>query len=158
MKTHDCNRRTEMTDHDSQNGFKSYRPSKATWLWSCVGTAVATMIVGFTWGGWMTEGTHEDIVSDATASAEVAAAICVERFLAAENAGVQLATLKEESSWRRDSMIEDAGWATPLGFEEPIEGAADRCADQLAAIELPVAEQDAVTEAALTGEADPVAN
>ena len=37
--------------------WTAYRPSKAVWFWSCVGCVVATLIVGFTWGGWVTGST-----------------------------------------------------------------------------------------------------
>ena len=33
------------------------RPTKTVVFWSCVATMVVTMIVGFTWGGWVTGGT-----------------------------------------------------------------------------------------------------
>jgi hypothetical protein len=32
--------------------WESYQPSKSTLVWACAATAVATMIVGFSWGGW----------------------------------------------------------------------------------------------------------
>lgn len=31
--------------------WDDYHPAKSTLVWACVGAAVATMIVGFTWGG-----------------------------------------------------------------------------------------------------------
>src|SRR6478736_6195341 len=33
------------------------RPSKTVAFWCCVASAVLTMIVGFSWGGWVTGGT-----------------------------------------------------------------------------------------------------
>ena len=33
--------------------WENFRPTKAMWFWSCAGTAVVTMVVGFTWGGWV---------------------------------------------------------------------------------------------------------
>ena len=33
------------------------RPTKTVVFWSCVATKVVTMVVGFTWGGWVTGGT-----------------------------------------------------------------------------------------------------
>ena len=95
------------------------------------------MVVGFSWGGWVTGSTAESDAARETGRAELAATICVERFMQAADASVQLAALKDESTWSRDDMIADAGWTTPFGLEEPIEGAADLCADRLAAMELP---------------------
>lgn len=119
--------------------WNEYQPSKAVWFWSCVGAAVLTMIVGFTWGGWVTGGTADERVETATedAVAELAATICVDRFLAASDAGVKLAALKEADSWDRDGMVEEAGWVTFASMEEPIDGAADLCAEQLVSAELP---------------------
>lgn len=37
--------------------FDSYQPSKTLLVWACVVTAIATMIIGFSWGGWVTGGT-----------------------------------------------------------------------------------------------------
>ena len=60
------------------------------------------------------------------------------RFVDAPDAAVQLAALKDASSWNRDDTIDDAGWTTPLGVEKPVSGAAELCADKLVAMELPV--------------------
>lgn len=132
--------------------WSEYRPSKTVWFWSCAGCVVATMIVGFTWGGWVTGGTASDMVSDARESgrAELAAVVCVDRFLDDTGAAVNLAQLKEESEWQRDDFIEDGGWTTLVGFDEPIEGAAELCATQLAEMEAPVQSDTAAAEDAGT--------
>ena len=129
---------------DLAQGWKEYRPSKAVWLWSCVASVVLTMIVGFTWGGWVTGGTARENAETAaeTAAATLASKICAYRFLRAQDAGQQLAALKEASSWERDSFIEDGGWVTFAGMKEPVEGAADLCARTLASAELPLAQAD----------------
>ena len=45
------------------------RPTKTLLFWSCVASMVLTMIVGFSWGGWVTGGTArqtaETMASDA---------------------------------------------------------------------------------------------
>ena len=47
-----------MTDGQSlSQRFADYRPSKTVLFWSCAGCVAATMIIGFTWGGWVTGGT-----------------------------------------------------------------------------------------------------
>jgi hypothetical protein len=128
-----------MTD-ESSIGWREYRPSKVTWFWSCVACVIATMVIGFTWGGWVTGGSADQMAAEAREAgrAQLAAAICVQRFVAAPNAAVELAALKEESSWSRDDTIADAGWTTPLGLDEPVSGAADICADRLVEMEMPV--------------------
>lgn len=125
-----------------------YRPTKVIWFWSCVGCIAATLILGFTWGGWTTAGTANEMAADAREDgrAQLAAAVCVERFLAASDAAVRLAQLKEESTWKRDGFIEEGGWVSLAGLEEPVAGAADLCAGQLAEMELPAANEAAAAE------------
>jgi hypothetical protein len=57
------------------------------------------MIVGFTWGGWVTGGSAGDMAEDALEQgrAQVAAVVCVEEFMAAADARPQIASLKSLS-------------------------------------------------------------
>lgn len=128
-----------MTD-ESNGGWSTYRPTKVTWFWSCVACVVATIVVGFFWGGWVTGATADQRVAEAreVGRAELAATICVARYVDAPDAAIQLAALKDESSWSRDGIISDAGWTTPVGFNEPVDGAADLCAERLVEMQLPV--------------------
>lgn len=135
-----------MSDRASQS-WSEYRPSKAVWFWSCVGAVVLTMIVGFTWGGWVTGGTAREMAETAgeDAAAELAASICYHRFLQSSDAATELAALKEASSWEREDLLEEGGWVTFANMDDPVDGAADLCAEQLASAELP-ATADAGTE------------
>ena len=36
--------------------FEEFQPSKALWFWSTAGAVVLTMVVGFTAGGWVIDG------------------------------------------------------------------------------------------------------
>jgi len=118
-----------------------YQPSKAVWFWSCIGAAVLTMIVGFSWGGWVTGGTATKQAEAAgdEAAAQLAANICVHRFLAAPDASAQLAELKKSDTWKRDTFVEEGGWVTFATMKKPVNGAAELCAEQLASAELPAA-------------------
>ena len=49
--------------------WDDYQPTKSTLVWACAGAAVATMIVGFTWGGWVTGGTSRDLATTAGTAA-----------------------------------------------------------------------------------------
>lgn len=121
--------------------WSHFRPSKSMWFWSMAAVAVATMIVGFTAGGWMTGGSAREMAADAArdARAELASAICVEKFVSSASAASNLAELKEQSSYQRDDFIVDGGWATLTGVEDSVPGSADLCADQIIALEsLPV--------------------
>lgn len=77
--------------------------------WGIVGGAIAAIVVGFFWGGWVTGGTA---VKMEAASAEAA---IVQAFtpLCVAKAGEQpeqLVLLKEERSWKRDDFVVEAGW------------------------------------------------
>jgi hypothetical protein len=105
-------------------------------LWGAVGGAVASAIIGFSWGGWVTGGTAE---SDATqrANAAVVAAlapVCVERFQGAADVAANLAALKKVDSWSQGEFIEKGGWATVPGSKAPdqLSAVAKACASLLA--------------------------
>jgi hypothetical protein len=135
-------------DKSMSQRFQDYRASKTALFWSCAGCIVATMVVGFTWGGWVTGGTAQEMVENAAEEgrAQVAAAVCVETFMAAPDAGLQLTSLKENtSSWRQENFIEEGGWAV-IGDQE-YDGAAELCADRLVEMEAPAAQEAAAAEA-----------
>jgi hypothetical protein len=113
--------------------WESYQPSKGLWFWSCAACVVATMVVGFAWGGWVTGGTATRMASDAAnaAQANMASASCVTRFNKGPDAVAQLAALKKADSYDRSDMIKKGGWATMPGDTNPVAGAADICAQTL---------------------------
>jgi hypothetical protein len=113
--------------------WEDYRASKTFVFWACAGCIVATMIIGFTWGGWVRGSTAERMVTQETtlARADLAAAICVSRFESGPDAVVNFASLKASDSWSRSDFIEKGGWATLAGTEKPIAGAANLCAQRL---------------------------
>jgi hypothetical protein len=114
--------------------WKAYRPSKGIWFWSCAASIVATIVIGFSWGGWVTGGTAMQMAADAGAgaSAQMAAADCIVRFKNGPEASAQLAALKKaDNSYERTDLIKKEGWATMPGTKDPVEGAADICARNL---------------------------
>jgi hypothetical protein len=131
--------------------FEEYRPSKIVLFWSCAACVALTMIVGFSWGGWTTGGTAQEMVERATKETreQVAAALCVERFVGAQDAGVQLASLKDvTSSYRQRQFIEEGGWATLPGTDRASAKGADLCAKRLLEMELPAPQAATVPDAA----------
>jgi hypothetical protein len=122
--------------------WEAYRPSKTLLFWSCAACVAATIAVGFHWGGWTTGGTAAAMAEEAAAGArrELAAAVCVDRFQGAGDAGAQLVALKGLSSaWDRGTFVEKGGWAAMPGPKaaEPAGRVARLCADRLALIEAP---------------------
>ncbi|TPI10448.1 hypothetical protein FJW06_23020 [Mesorhizobium sp. B4-1-3] len=117
--------------------FEAYRPSKTLWFWTVVCAVVLTMIVGFTAGGWTTAGTAAEMAKTSAikAKAELAANLCVQKFITASNASDNLAKLKGTSSYQRDSFISDGGWVKLSGIKNDVVGAADLCAEKLSAMD-----------------------
>ncbi len=113
--------------------WEAYRPTKALLVWSCAMGAIGVIVVGFTWGGWVTGGTARSMAQAAATSGrdELVAAICVDRFQAGRDAHGQLAALKELQAWNRGAFIEKGGWATMPDNAKPTNTATRLCADQL---------------------------
>ena len=44
--------------------FQQYRASKAVLFWACAGSVVVATIVGFSWGGWVTGGTAQEMAEE----------------------------------------------------------------------------------------------
>jgi hypothetical protein len=119
----------------------AYRPTKGVWFWSSLGCNVATIVVGFAWGGWVTGGAATRMASDAAAGAraELAAMVCVAGFNQGPDAAAQLAELKKASSYQRGDMLVKSGWLTLPGSAEPVVGAANICAQKLTSTDLKTA-------------------
>lgn len=128
---------------EEERGFgervRTYRPSKTLFFWTCIACVIATIFVGFKWGGWMTAGGASDMAAQAgdNARAQLAAQLCVSRFEKAPDAKAQLATLTKTADWERGSFIEKGGWVAIPGMKKPISGAADLCAKDLTAAQSP---------------------
>ena len=45
--------------------WEDYQPSKTMLVWTCIAAIVATMVVGFSWGGWVTGGTSQAMAATA---------------------------------------------------------------------------------------------
>jgi hypothetical protein len=97
--------------------------------------AIASMVIGFSWGGWMTGGAAVKL-ADEQANTSVLAAltpICVEKFLQDNNAKANLAVLQKISSnWEQGDYLQKGGWATRPGATSPDYRLARACAEQLA--------------------------
>ena len=110
-------------------------PSIKPALWGAVGGAVAMAIVGFSWGGWVTQSSAMAMAQDHANSeiAKVLAPICFLQFRQQPNASEQMAELKGiTSNYQRASFIEKSGAATMPGSEKAHKGVGQACAELLA--------------------------
>jgi hypothetical protein len=138
--------------------FEQYRVSKAVLFWACAGSIIVATIVGFSWGGWVTGGSAEEMAEESAAQArqELAAVVCVDRFMAAPDAGAKLTALQEITSpYAQGKFVEDGGWAiiVPASSSTDYEARADhREAAELCAAELAKREMAAIGKAAQIGD------
>lgn len=95
-------------------------------IWGAIGGAIAAIIVGFVWGGWVTGGTAGQME---TASAEVAVVRAFTPLCAAkaELEPEKLVALKEETSYKRDDFVIEAGWVNNVSEKYRSE-VAEECA------------------------------
>jgi hypothetical protein len=95
--------------------------------------AIATLVIGFYWGGWVTGGTAKQMVqrSAETAVVSALAPICVDKFQHQADATASLTELKKINSWQQGSFIEKGGWATMPGATSPDSAVARACANML---------------------------
>lgn len=102
-------------------------------LGGAAGGAVALAIVGFSMGGWVTSGTAQTMANNAANDAVVAALVphCLARAQSDPEASVVLAELKDARAMNRRSVIEKAGWATPMNEERPNRALAQACQEAL---------------------------
>jgi hypothetical protein len=130
--------------------FDQYRASKTVLFWACAGSVILATVVGFSWGGWVTGGSARAMAEKSAAQArqEMIAGVCVDRFMAAPDAGNQLTALQAmTSAYAQGKAVSDGGWAVipvsssaeptkPVSITDQRE-AAELCAADLAQREAP---------------------
>ena len=105
------------------------RLKKMTVFWLCLASVVVALIIGFTWGGWMTGGAAQK-AADAMARDAVIdrlAPICVAQFNQDPDSITKLDELNGMTSSQRAKFVQDQGWATITGMEKPDRKVADAC-------------------------------
>ncbi len=103
-------------------------------VYGAVVGAVAVSIIGFTWGGWTTSGTAQEMADD-FATEQVALAmvpVCLDLSEADSERVEILATLREASRFQKRNAMMATGWATMPGTETPSRDLADACLAELA--------------------------
>ncbi len=103
-------------------------------LMGAVGGAVALAIIGFSWGGWVTGGTADEMATDRADSAVISALapICVAQFQQQSGFDNKLSELNDIRSFQRATFIEEGGWATMPGSDAGSKDVARACAEMIA--------------------------
>jgi hypothetical protein len=104
-------------------------------LLSAAGGAIMLAVVGFNWGGWVTNGSAEAMAKEnaANAVAERLGSICVAQFNRDAEKDQKLQEIKGKDSWDIGRYVEKQTWAIMPGDAKPDSRVADACAKQLAA-------------------------
>ena len=102
-------------------------------LFGAAAGAALIAIVGFSWGGWVTDGTAKKMASDQSQLAVVAALvpICVEQSRQDPRIAATLVELEGASTFQRRDLVMKAGWATMPGTTDPNRLVAAACVAQL---------------------------
>jgi alpha/beta superfamily hydrolase len=95
---------------------------------------IATVVIGFTWGGWVRGSTAQQMANDKV-NAEIVALYtpeCIKHFETQTNMPEHWAALKKANAdYDQQEFVEKAGFATPPGATAPNDDVANACADKL---------------------------
>jgi len=110
--------------------WSARRPTKTALFWSCVASSVLTMIIGFTWGGWVRGATAQSMAAVMAEDAVVKrlAPICVVQFKQDPTSEQKLKEVKELSAYERGDYVKKQGWAKMPGEREADTTVAEECA------------------------------
>ena len=109
-----------------------------TWIkpgiWGAVIGSVLTMIVGFSWGGWVRGATAEQLARQEAGAAVTSALVPVclanaKQDPASEEKVSELRAI--QYAWDQREFVIKAGWATLPGSDDPNRQVAEMCASQL---------------------------
>ncbi len=96
--------------------------------------SVATMILGFTQGGWYSDSSAESLAKERSAVAVIEALVpvCVSQSKSGLDASTRLDELGAlKTSYERRDYVMKAGWATMPAEESPNRDLASACAEML---------------------------
>ena len=103
-------------------------------VWGGVIGSILTMIVGFSWGGWTTSNTTNQLATSRADAAVTTALvpICLAREKSDATNGKKLGELKAiTTSYEQTDFVMKAGWATFPGKADPNRDVAEACASTL---------------------------
>ena len=103
-------------------------------VWGVVIGSILTMIVGFTWGGWTTSSTANQVAITRADAAVTAALIpiCLAQQKVDGTKGKKLGELRAiTTSYDQTDFVMKSGWATFPGKADPNRDVAEACASAL---------------------------
>jgi hypothetical protein len=113
-------------------------PQMPLWIkpvvWGAVAGSVATMIIGFGWGGWTTSSTSTRLAREQADTAVTMALVplCIAKSKADGASLKKMVELKAlGSSYEQRDFVTKTGWATVPGSDDPNRDVAEACAAAL---------------------------
>lgn len=93
--------------------------------------AIALAIIGFSWGGWVTQSSAQTDANKAAATAVVSALapICLNQFQRSPDVAVKLGEFTPLAAGDKVKYVEKGGWATMPGSDAPDAKVAVACAE-----------------------------
>ena len=109
--------------------WNEVQPSKITAFWLVIMAIIATMIVGFNWGGWVLGSTAERTATTTanTAVVDRLTSICVGQFNMDPNKTQKLTEMSALRGTQQTTYVRDQGWATMPGEEKADSKVANAC-------------------------------
>jgi hypothetical protein len=109
------------------------KASKTLLFWTSVGAVIFTMIIGFTWGGWVTGGTARAMAQTQADDAVVKrlAPICVTQSGLDPKKAERLTELNALSGYERGDFLKKVGWSKMPGEAESDSRVSEECAKLL---------------------------
>ncbi len=91
--------------------------------------ALALAVAGFGWGGWMTSSAAAQMSGKQSIAATAMALTpyCVQKSQSDPKSTDVLAEINNASVYKRRGIVEESGWATPLGADKPDRALAEAC-------------------------------
>ena len=102
-------------------------------IYGALGGAIAVSILGFTWGGWVTNGNAQTMAQN-LATDEVTMAmvpVCLSISAVDPERAEKLVMLQDLTGFGRRNAMMETGWATRPGSDKPDRKLADACLARL---------------------------
>lgn len=95
--------------------------------------AIAAIVIGFSWGSWMTGGGADELAADRAHDEVIAAleSICLQISHDDPDRAAKMATITEAATYQRRDAVMATGWATVPGAETPDRDLAAACIEVL---------------------------
>jgi hypothetical protein len=114
---------------DIRHRWSQAKLKKSVVFWIAIGAIVLTLFLGFTQGGWTTDGAAKQSADSAVLARLTP--ICVAQFEGDPQRALKLEELRAVGSFQRAVYVKDQGWATMPGEAAPDHLVATECAKRL---------------------------